>query len=128
VRKGVATYMVFLIFGLLTTRLYAADLNYIISGHSQEKVIIQSFIKIFDNTGSDLALKDIDLDSSKHCDKVEKPEISSPFSQCMKNKSACRLRHLLIIGIKKDNSLHSIRNNLISAIRNISPLSDILQI
>lgn len=97
-------------------------------GVAAEKSISPQYSQISEGSNTELALKESDSNSSKHCKIVEIPGIPIPVSHQLKNKYSARFKHQFIIYSKRANSLLGINNNVICAKINISPLSGILQI
>lgn len=99
-----------------------------VSADAAEKSISRLYSQISDSQNKELALKEPDSNSSKHCKIVEIPGIPIPVSHQLKNKFSARFKHQFIIYSKRANSLLAINNHVICATMNISPLSGILQI
>lgn len=113
-------------FILFTIVLLTVVLNQVSDVASGKSVCLQSHITEFPI--NDFGLKQNKSNSPKHCEIVETPVIPIPVSLQLKNKYSDRFKQQVIIYLRRENSLLSINNRVISVTKNFSLLSDILQI
>ncbi len=120
--------IVLVYFLLIAARLLAIETSPAFTYHSSEKTNVTPVYQIYKNPDTELAFKENDPELSKHCENVVTSGIPVPATHQLKNKSSFRFSNLFIIYLERESSQLNINGNLISAIRNISPLSDILLI
>lgn len=113
-------------FILFITVFLAVDINPVLSKVSPEKPIFLPYSQI-PGQDTDFVLKEHDSNSPKHCEIVELPAIPGPVSHQLKDKYQGRFIQQIIYS-RKENSLLSAIDCVISVTKNISPLSCILQI